>query len=79
MNLLVHMRPTDYDRWKAGFDADYEDRMNAGLTLLQLWRGVDGGGVTALFDVNDRGEAEGWLDRERATGGGMESRFLVTA
>ena len=79
MNLLLHLTPAAYDAWKAEFDAAYEARMNAGLTLLQLWRDVDGAGVTALFDVNDRAKTEAWLDRERATDGPIEARFVVTA
>lgn len=79
MNLLVHLRPAEYDPWKAEFDAAYEERMQSGLTLMQLWRGVDGGGVTALFDLNDRADAQAWLDRERARGAQMDARFLVNA
>ena len=79
MNLLLHLTPSDYDGWKAAFDADYEARMSAGLTLFQLWRDVDGPGVTALFDVNDRDRAQGWLDQERATGHPIDARFMTTA
>ncbi|MCK0168166.1 hypothetical protein MWU52_11430 [Jannaschia sp. S6380] len=79
MNLLTHHTPASYDAWKADFDAHTETRMNAGLTLLQLWRDIDGPGVTALYEVNDRGKAEGWLDREAATDGPIDARFMRTA
>ena len=78
MNMLVSFAPSDVSAWKEAFDADYEDRMNAGLTVLQLWRDADGSGVVALFDVNDRGKAEAWAKKERATGTGLETRFLST-
>jgi hypothetical protein len=79
MHLLLHLTPSDYDAWRREFDADAETRMQAGLTMLQLWRAASGAEVTALFEVNDRKRAEGWLDRERATGPALEARFLRTA
>ncbi len=79
MNLLTHHTPAAYDAWKADFDAHAETRSNAGLTLLQLWRDADGGGVTALFEVNDRGRAQTWLDAEAQTGGDVTGRFMRTA
>ncbi|CUH40478.1 hypothetical protein JSE7799_03211 [Jannaschia seosinensis] len=79
MQLLTHHIPAAYDEWKREFDAETETRMNAGLTLLQLWQDVDDSGVTALYKVNDRKKAEDWLKRERQTSGPLESRFLRTA
>lgn len=79
MNLLTHHTPNSYDAWKSDFDASTETRMNAGLTLLQLWRDVDGSGVTALFEVNDRAKAQKWLDREDQTDGPVTGRFMETA
>ena len=79
MHLLLHLAPDAYDPWKAEFDADADTRMQAGLTLMQLWRDADGGGVTALFQVNDRKKAEDWLGRERQTGPALEARFMRTA
>ncbi|WP_371156325.1 DUF3303 family protein [Jannaschia sp. 2305UL9-9] len=79
MNLLIHLVPADYDAWKQDLDATAEQRMQAGMTLLQLWRQADGPGVTALFEVNDRKKAQAWLDRESATGPDLDARFLRTA
>jgi hypothetical protein len=79
MQLLIHLTPGDYDAWKRDFDANAETRMQAGLTLMQLWRAASGGEVTALFEVNDRGRAKDWVDRESATGPAIEARFLKTA
>lgn len=79
MNLLLHHTPTSYDAWKRDFDAHAETRMQAGLTLLQLWRDVEGEGVTALFEVNDRKKAQAWLDREAQTAGPVAGRFMRIA
>jgi hypothetical protein len=79
MQLLVHLTPPDYDAWKADFDANAEARMQAGLTLLQLWREAGGAGVTALFEANDRKRAQAWVERESATGPALDARFLETA
>ncbi|CTQ49022.1 DUF3303 family protein [Jannaschia donghaensis] len=79
MNLLTHHSPTSYDTWKQDFDASTEMRMNAGLTLLQLWRDAEGTGVTALFEINDRKKAQDWLDREDQTNGPVNGRFMKTA
>ncbi|TFL19221.1 DUF3303 family protein [Jannaschia formosa] len=79
MHLLLHLTPPDYDAWKRDFDASAETRMQAGLTLMQLWRAALGPEVTALFEANDRKRAEAWIDRESATGPKIEARFLRTA
>lgn len=79
MNLLTHHAPASYDIWKSDFDAHAETRSNAGLTLLQLWRDADGGGVTALFEANDRARAQKWLDAEAQTEGSVTGRFMRTA
>ena len=36
--ILVRYTHADPAAFRAAFDADAEDRGNAGLTLLQLWR-----------------------------------------
>jgi hypothetical protein len=79
MHLMIHLTPQDYDAWKREFDAAAEGRMQAGMTLLQLWRAASGAEVTALFQVNDRKRAQDWLDREIATGPALDARFLKTA
>jgi hypothetical protein len=79
MHLLLHLTPPDYDAWKQDFDAHAEARMQAGLTLLQLWRAASGPEVTALFEANDRKRAQDWVDRESATGPAIDARFHKTA
>ncbi|SHI86537.1 DUF3303 family protein [Wenxinia saemankumensis] len=80
MQLLLQIDTPDYEGWKSAFDADAEDRMHAGLTLLQLWRDADTNGQAfALFEVNDRAKAEAWVQKERGFGGQMTASFLLTA
>lgn len=80
MQLLIDLTTTDFAAWKREFDADAENRMHAGLTLLQMWRGADEpNGVACLFEVNDRKRAQDWLDKEAGFGAAVTARFLNTA
>jgi hypothetical protein len=80
MQLLVRFDTQGYDAWKSAFDGDSEDRMNAGLTLLQLWRDADNTSTAwALFEANARGKAEAWLQKESGLGASTTHHFLSTA
>ena len=80
MQMLAHFETRSFDEWKSEFDGDAEARMQAGLSLLQMWRGVDEPAqVTCLFEVNDKGRAEAWLAKEAGFGQAVTSRFLRTA
>ena len=58
--ILVQYHITDYAQFKAAFDADAEDRGNASLTVLQLWReGADS--VWALFTTGNAGASRDYL------------------
>ena len=50
--MIAHYAVAEYATFKTAFDADAEDRGNAGLSLLQLWR-EDGGSAWALYSVAD--------------------------
>lgn len=77
MQLLCRFDTKDYAAWKAGFDADTENRSLVGLTLMQLWRDADTpAAAVALFDVNDRDKAQGWIERETGFGSAMTADFL---
>ena len=53
--------------------------MNAGLTLLQMWREADAQNTAiCLFEVNAREKAQAWLDRETAHEGKATATFLRT-
>lgn len=79
MQLLVRFDTGGYGAWRKTFDADTEDRMTAGLTLLQLWRDADNAAIAwALFDANDRAKAELWLEKERGLGASSTAHFLST-
>lgn len=80
MQLLIDFTTTDYAAWKREFDDEAENIRNAGMTLLQMWRGADEpNAVTCLFEVNARDRAQGWLDKEAGFGAAFTARFLTTA
>ncbi len=77
MSHQLLTRYATFDR--SAFDADAENRSNAGVSLLQLWRG-NGDTHWALFDVNDAAKARAWLEKTTALDHGpTESHFLETA
>ena len=78
--LLCQLDTSDFPGWKRDFDAESTDRMEAGLTLLQMWRDADSrSGVFLLFEVSNRSRAESWLAKEQGFGGPMQAHFLETA
>ena len=80
MQLLTQTTVSDFASFKSAFDAEAEKRMNAGLTLLQMWHDADDANtVLCLFDVNDRTRAKAWLDAESQTGTALTGRFVKTA
>ncbi|MBB3712729.1 hypothetical protein FHS00_002324 [Limimaricola variabilis] len=80
MQMLCQIDTPDYASWKTAFDGDYEERMQAGLSQLQIWRDADHGStVLVLFKVNDRKRAEAWIAKEQGFGGAMTCTFLETA
>jgi hypothetical protein len=79
MHLLLQIDTTDYAAWKAAWDSDTEDRSQAGLTQLQLWRSADTAGLAfALLEVSNRSRADAWLAKERGFGATITSSFLKT-
>lgn len=80
MHLLARFDTRDYSSWKIEFDKDTENRSQAGLTLLQLWRDADTpSAAVALFEANDRDRAQAWLDRETGFGQAVTADFLKVA
>ncbi|MDO6584413.1 hypothetical protein Q4543_02680 [Salipiger sp. 1_MG-2023] len=64
----------------AHFDADAENRANAGLTLLQRWTESEGNATWLLFEVNDPAKAKSWLTKARSLGHAPSAaHFLRTA
>ena len=85
LHLLCKLTTTDTAATLAALAEDAEDQSAAGLTRLQLWT-EDSAAVWALFEVNDRAKAEGWLDRavadthgRRAHVTGSAAHFVKTA
>jgi hypothetical protein len=57
-------------------DARAEDRTNAGLTQLQMWR--EGTGAHwVLLDVNDSERAKAWVEKESGLGHGPSAHHLL--
>jgi len=77
MQLLCQIDTPDAPGWKADFDSEASERMEAGLTLLQMWRDADSRSrLLMLFEANSRPRAETWLAKERGFGGPMTATFL---
>ena len=82
LQLLCRFEAADADSWKSAYDANWEDRSNAGLSQLQVWRGADAGSaIWALYSVNDRAKAQTWLDGAAKLSDAKvaEAHFLETA
>lgn len=62
MQLLANYRiSAGYDRFKAAFDEDNEDRGQNSLSLMQLWR-EDNSSIWALYNVADAAAARTYLN-----------------
>ena len=75
MSQQLLLRFDNFD--KAAFDDDAENRANAGLSVLQLWQE----GSTAhwaLLQVNDKGKAQGWIDKTSSLGHGPSGHHFLT-
>lgn len=59
--MIAHYRIADFSLFRSQFDLDAEDRGNAGLSLLQLWRESDQD-VWALYQIADATRARAYLD-----------------
>ena len=60
--LLARYDVAEFGRWKTAFDADAEDRGNASLSVLQIWReGTSRAWV--LYQVADPRRAQEYLGR----------------
>lgn len=84
LQLLCQLKTNDTATTLSSLTDDAEDQASAGLTRLQLWT-EGSSAVWALFEVNDRAKAEGWLTRATADTHGRRAgvtastaHFLVT-
>ncbi len=84
--LLCRFDTEDFDAWRKAFDADAEDRREAGLSQLQLWREPgQPGRAWVLFRVNDPDRARAWakapatrVAADRAGVTASDAHFLET-
>lgn len=76
--LLIQTTAPDYSAWKAAFDAEAENIAAASLSTLQIWKG-DANAILVLFEVQNRKNAQAWLDKQQALGHAYTAQFLQTA
>ncbi|MEQ9260790.1 MAG: hypothetical protein RIG84_17015 [Roseovarius sp.] len=74
MSTQLLLRYDSFDQ--EAHHAHAEDRADAGLSQLQLWR-EEGGAHWALFDVNDVDRAKDWVKKEKALGHGPSASHLL--
>ncbi|MBE0620250.1 MAG: cyclase [Burkholderiales bacterium] len=57
--MLIRHKVTDFKTWKAGYDADRSNRIEAGLTEKYVLRNTDDPNeVVALFEAQDLNRAK---------------------
>ena len=77
MVLLVRNKVKDFDQWRRVFDSQAETARAAGLNLMQMWRSVDDANdVFFLFEVEDRGRAEAFMNAPEAASAGDEAGVI---
>lgn len=80
LHLLCRNKVKDFDYWKGGFDSDRSVQQQAGLTLLNLWRGADDPNeVFVLFEVSERGKAEDFIHSTQAAQNGRKYGVVAAA
>jgi quinol monooxygenase YgiN len=62
--INLRLNVADYDRWRAGFDANEPDRKSAGSTgVNQVYRDVDNpNNVTLILEWDEAGKAQAFLN-----------------
>jgi len=69
----------DFDHWKSVFDANLEPPRAAGPTLSHVWRSIDDpNDVFSLFEVEDRGRAESFMQAPESAATGVEAGVIGT-
>lgn len=72
--MLCRNRVTDFAKWKAIFDSHVAAQKAAGLTLENLWRGLeDPQHVFFIFSVADLNKAKAFISSPDAAKAGRES------
>jgi hypothetical protein len=75
--MLVRNRIEDYSRWRKVFESQLPAAREAGLKLLEMWRGLDDPeNVFFIFDVMDTGRAREFLERPESAQAGKDSGVL---
>lgn len=63
--MIAHYAVDDFATFKKKFDDDAENRGNAGMSTLQLWR-ENTNSAWALFQIADAGATRAYLDGNAA-------------
>ncbi len=77
MVLLVRNKVKNFDQWRRVFDSQAEAARATGLNLTQMWRSLDDANdVLFLFEVEDRGRAEAFMNAPEAASVGDEAGVI---
>ena len=77
MMLFVRNKVENFDQWKRVFDSQAEAGNAAGLSLVYVWRSMDEADqVFFLFEVEDRGRAEAFMNTPEAASTGRKAGVI---
>lgn len=77
IRMIVRNQVEDFARWKSVFDSQSEAARQAGLSLEQLWRGVeDATEVFFIFGVADINKAKAFISAPEAAETGRRAGVL---
>lgn len=75
--MLCRNRVADFGKWKAVFDSHAQAHQQAGLRLMNLWRGVEEpNNVFFLFEVASLDKARAFISNPVAAEAGKASGVL---
>jgi hypothetical protein len=75
--MLCRNRVADFSRWKAAFDSHAPAHRDAGLRLIDVWRGVEEpNNVFFLFEVASMDKARAFISNPAAAEAGKTSGVM---
>jgi hypothetical protein len=61
-NMTIHLKVTDYGKWRSGYDGREKSRVSAGITNGRVFRSAENqNDLVILADVADVAKARVWL------------------
>lgn len=77
LTMLCRNRVKDFEKWKHFFDSHTQQHLDAGLSLLNLWRDTsDLNNVFFLFEVSDKAKAILFINSPSSSKAGRISGVL---